>query len=148
MYLTNFWSSVHFWWQVQCTSWLLCLGYLLWLFSSEKVTFVGSKHALECQYYGHRCRANFLSPVTSQEGPAKCFKATVRFGYQINFSGILFTPECTYNKYLHRIFSFLFYTVVYYDITISVFKSILWGFFVRVFMYLLQNPNAKQNYIM
>ena len=54
----------------------------------------------------------------------------------------------TYNKYLHRIFSFLFYTVVYYDITISVFKVNFVGFFVRVFMYLLQNPNAKQNYIM
>ena len=49
----------------------------------------------------------------------------------------------TYNKYLHRIFSFLFYTVVYYDITISVFKSILWGFFVKSF-YVLTSKSKCQ----
>ena len=49
----------------------------------------------------------------------------------------------TYNKYLHRIFSFLFYTVVYYDITISVFKSILWGFLLEFLCtyFKIQMPN-------
>ena len=49
----------------------------------------------------------------------------------------------TYNKYLHRIFSFLFYTVVYYDITISVFKSYLWGFLLEFLCtyFKIQMPN-------
>ena len=50
----------------------------------------------------------------------------------------------TYNKYLHRIFSFLFYTVVYYDITISVFKVNFVGVFLLEFLctyFKIQMPN-------